>query len=317
MKRRTYRAFILLAILAIVAAFALAIVLRPGRSQSNQEATNPKDAAENSASGEEEDSADYTIPKGSTFEIHFFDVGEADSALVMCDGEYMLIDGGYPRDSQFLYSYLKQHSISHLSYVVCSHAHEDHSGGLAGALNYATVGTAYAPVKEYDNRAFSSFVKYVEKQGKEMIIPSAGDTFTFGNATVTIMGPVDSSLAKDNENNTSIVLKVTYGNTSFLFTGDAEEDEELSIVKSGYDIRSTVLKVAHHGSYTSTSESFLDAVKPDYCIISVGKDNLYGHPHDAVLDRIEECGAKIYRTDELGEIVCRSDGKTVFFSNEE
>lgn len=256
------------------------------------------------------------LPEDSYFEITFFDVGEGDSTLVKCDGQTMLIDGGLPGSSSFLYSYLKQNGIDYLDYIVCTHAHEDHVGGLSGALNYAGVGTVYAPVTEFDSRAFRSFVKYLGKQGKEITVPAAGHCFTLGSASVQIVGPVDMALATENVNNTSIVLRIVYGETSFLLTGDAETIEEESILDAGYDIRSDVLRVGHHGSYTSTSDDFLRAVSPDYCVISVGKDNAYGHPHDVVLNRITEFGAIVYRTDLDGYIACTSDGDNVTFRTE-
>lgn len=258
-----------------------------------------------------------SVPKTQPgFEISFFDVGQADSALVCCDGHYMLIDGGNSGSSSFLYSYLEQHGITYLDYIVCSHAHSDHAGGLAGALNYAQVGTAYAPVTEYDSRAFDSFVKYLNEQGKEIRVPEPGECVMLGSATVSFLGPVDMSLAELNLNNSSIILRIEYGATSFVFTGDAEAEEELSVIESGAELKSTLLKVGHHGSETSSSEEFMKAVNPDYAVISVGKDNDYGHPHEAALERISAVCPNIYRTDQLGEIICRSDGENLSFSFE-
>ncbi|MBP3803911.1 MAG: MBL fold metallo-hydrolase [Oribacterium sp.] len=255
-------------------------------------------------------------PAESFFEIHFFDVGEADSTLVECDGHRMLIDGGKPSDSQFLYSYMERHGIDYLDYIVCTHAHEDHVGGLAGALNFAKVGIAYAPVTEYDSRAFNSFIKYLSQQEKEITVPKAGEQFTLGSANVIVLAPIDMHLAEDNINNSSIVLHIDYGNTSFTITGDAEEAEEVTILDAGYELSSTVLRVGHHGSQTSTSQAFLTAVKPQYCVISVGKGNQYDHPHEVTLQKIQESGAIVYRTDINGEITCISDGDNVTFITE-
>jgi len=238
-----------------------------------------------------------SVSSGSSFEVFFLDVGQADSALVLCDGHAMLIDGGNGEDSQLVYAFLKTHQLNHLDYIVCTHAHEDHVGGLAGALNYATVGTAYCPDTGYDSRAFESFVKYLDKQGVSITVPRAGDTFSLGSARAEIVGPVRSS---DEPNNTSIVLRIVYGDTSFLFTGDAQLD-------------STVLKVGHHGSDTSTTYPFLREIMPQYAVISVGAGNSYGHPTEAALSRLRDAGVTVYRTDLQGEIHCVSDGKNVSF----
>ncbi len=251
------------------------------------------------------------IPDSSNFQVHFIDVGQADCALVICDGQTMLIDGGNAEDSDLVYAYLVKLSIDKLNYVVCTHAHEDHVGGLAGALNYATAETAICPVEDYDSRAFESFIKYLGNT--DITIPEPGDVYTLGNANFEILGPVEPS---DNANNTSIVLRLTYGDTSFLFAGDAEVSEEEDIIMSGRELESTVLKVGHHGSDTSSSWEFLSAVSPEYAVISVGTGNSYGHPSQSVLDSLTVIGATIYRTDISGTIICESDGENVFFSVE-
>ena len=254
---------------------------------------------------------DATIPSGSSFAVHFIDVGQADAALILCDGQAMLIDGGNSADSNLMYAYLQKHNITHLDYLIATHAHEDHVGGLAGALNYATVSTVYCPTTTYNTKAFRSFVSALVKRDTPITIPTVGQTFHLGSATCTIL-----AVNTDNAdvNNTSIVLRIVYGETSFLFTGDAEREVEQKLLDSGVDLSATVLKVGHHGSRSSTSYVFLREIMPEYAVICVGKDNDYGHPTSDVLSRLRDADVTTFRTDMQGDILCVSDGKTVTFT---
>lgn len=251
-----------------------------------------------------------TVPDGSSFSIQFIDVGQADCALVQCDGHYMLIDGGNREDSNLIYSVLERNKISNLDIVVGTHAHEDHIGGLPGAFQYASADLTLSPVTDYDSATFENFSKYAEEKGSGLVIPAVGDTYSLGSAQVVILG-VNST---DDTNDTSIVLKIQYGQTSFLFTGDAERTAEQVILDSGADLSATVLKVGHHGSDTSSCYQFLREVNAQYAVISCGVDNSYGHPHDEVLSRLRDADVQLFRTDLQGDIFCTSDGKSISFS---
>jgi len=250
-------------------------------------------------------------PEGSTLQVHFIDVGQADATLLLCGGQAMLIDGGNVDDSSTIVTYLKKYDIDYLDYVVCTHAHEDHVGGLSGALNHAEAGRVFCPVTEYDSAAFENFVKYTEAQGLSPECPEVGSTLTLGDATLQFLAPLRDY---EETNDTSIAVRVTYGKTSFLFTGDAEREAEQDMVDSGYDLSATVLQVGHHGSDSSSSYVFLREVMPQYAVISVGADNSYGHPTEEALSRLRDAGAAVYRTDLQGDIICTSDGEEVSFT---
>ena len=250
---------------------------------------------------------------GTGLTVHYIDVGQADSILLQCDGEAMLIDGGNVADSQTVVSYLQHQGVEELSYVVNTHAHEDHVGGLAGALSQYPAGEVLSPVTEYDSQAFGNFLKYTQEQGLSLTVPEPGDTWTVGTAAVTVLGPVQDY---DDTNNTSIVLRVDFGETSFLFTGDMERSAEEDLLESGAWLEADVLKVGHHGSDTSTSYPFLREVDPDYAVISVGENNDYGHPSEDTLSRLRDDDVTVYRTDLQGDVVCTSDGTSLTFTVE-
>lgn len=250
------------------------------------------------------------MTEDSTFEIYYIDVGQGDAACVICDGHAMMIDGGNNSESSRIYSFLRNHNITYLDCIVATHPDADHIGGLSGALNYADVGAAYCTTASYDTETFMDLTKYLGSRNCEITVPEPGDTFYLGCAKVTILYPESGVIRSDN---TSIALRITYGDTSFIFTGDCEADDEAAILSSGYQLESTVLKISHHGSRYSTSSAFLKAINPTYAVVSVGGDNTYGHPTEDVLSRLRDSGVTLYRTDIQGDVHCTSDGTHVFF----
>lgn len=243
--------------------------------------------------------------------VYFVDVGQADATIITCHDEVLMIDGGNEADSQLIYSILQNTlNIRHIDYMIATHPHEDHVGGLAAALNACSVERLLTPVLEYDTKAFHSMMKYADEQGTIIEVPSGGDSFTVGSARVDILGPIRFH---EDQNDNSIVCKITYGQTRFLFGGDAGWDAEHDLVDSQTDLSADVLKVNHHGSNTSSTYVFLRAVMPRYAVISAGTDNAYGHPNEETLDRLRDVGAEILRTDELGTIECVSDGRNITF----
>ena len=265
----------------------------PGQSENVTETKAPKDTT------------DYSE---HSFAVHYIDVEQGDAALVICDDKTMLIDGGKPHASSIIYTYLKNLNIDYLDYIVASHADDDHIGGLSAPLAKMKVGNVLAPEAEADTRSYKSLKTKVAEQGLTMVHPKSGETLDFGCGKIEFYGPITEG--ESERNNGSIVMKIIYGETSFLFTGDAEREEEQEILDAGYDLSATVLKVGHHGSKNSTTYPFLREIMPKYAIISVG-DNSYGHPTEDVLSRLRDADVKVYRTDMQGDIVVESDDKTV------
>ena len=251
-------------------------------------------------------SAGQTLDENAPLQVHFIDVGQALSVLVECDGQFMLYDGGNVDDGSLVVSYLQQQGVEELQYVFCSHAHEDHVGGLAAALAYFPAHHVYAPVTEADTKCFRDFVKYTQQQGLSVEVPAAGTVWQLGSATITQLGPVAQY---SDTNDTSLVLRLDYGSTSFLLTGDMEADAERDLVNTGANLKADVLQVGHHGSSTSTSYIFLNSVLPEMGVISCGVNNKYGHPHEETLSILRDAGVDVYRTDLLGTITIGSDGR--------
>lgn len=252
---------------------------------------------------------------GYDLAVQYMSVGKADAMLIECNGKNMLIDSGNVDPSNTVVEYLKKRNIKDLDLVIATHPDKDHIGGMANVVYEFNINRFMMPeIPEKlipKSSAYEGMVYALNAKGIIVENPTPGDRFEFGGAEGLILGPVKQY--DDSTNNNSIVMRLAYGNDSFLFTGDAEKEEEADIISQGYDLKTTVLKLGHHGSKTSTSEAFLKAVAPQYAVISVGEDD-NNLPKKIILDRLSENGVRFYRTDLNGTVVMTSNGTgiTVF-----
>jgi competence protein ComEC len=244
--------------------------------------------------------------------VHYIDVGQADCILIESGTQAMLIDAGNKDDAASVIKYIKQQEIDQLDCVIGTHPHEDHIGGMASIIKAFSVGKIYLPKVTQPSAAFEYMVTAMKNKGIKATAPVPGMSFKLGQAECTILAP--NSASYEELNNYSIVIKMVYGRTSFLFTGDAEEVSEEEMLAKGFDLSADVIKIGHHGSYTSTSDTFLKAVNPKYAIISVGKGNSYGFPHHETMSKLKNKNIIVYRTDECGTVVASSDGKSITFN---
>lgn len=248
-----------------------------------------------------------TIPMDGLY-VHYINVGQGDSELICCGGEYMLIDAGEPSASDTVVDYLNDHGIEKLEYVVCSHGHADHCGGLDAVVENFEVGTVFTSPYPGDTSSYEIFSDAVEAKGLAMTVPELGESYTLGEAKLEFIGPLEEY---DNLNDDSLVMRLEYGDTSFLFTGDMTSKAERDLLEDGANVKCDVLKVGHHGSSGSSSYRFLYEAEPKIAVISCEASNSYGHPHEEALSRLNDCGAEVCRTDLEGSIVIFSNGMEV------
>lgn len=248
----------------------------------------------------------------SNLEVSYLDVGQADSILIENNNEYMLIDAGNNNDGELLVKYFKDKGISNFKYVVGTHPHEDHIGGLDDVINNFDIGTIYMPDVITTTKTFMDVLDSMEKKDMTYNVPKIEETFTLGKSLITVL--YTGTDTKD-LNNTSIVLRLDFGDTSYIFTGDATEKTENILLKDNLNLNADVLKVGHHGSRYSTTDDFLKKVSPKYAVISVGKDNSYNHPEDIILNKLKTNSVETYRTDIEGTVIITSDGKDINVKN--
>lgn len=243
----------------------------------------------------------------SVLYVWFVDVGQADCTLVRCGGETMLIDGGNRSDGPLVADYLQSLGVEKIDLLVNTHAHEDHLGGLPDVIGAIPVERALLSSAGYDSAYGADLLAALKGQNVPYDTAAAGETFMLGGADVQVVGPVSQS--GEDLNNTSIVLRLTYNGRSFLFTGDASQEEEKEILASGCPLQADVLRAGHHGSATASSYVFLREVLPSFVVISVGAGNSYGLPSEETLSRCRDVGAAVYRTDESGTVLATVDGQ--------
>ena len=244
-------------------------------------------------------------------EVHFIDVGQADSILIHCKSENALIDAGKSDSDKVLIPYFNKLGINKFKYVFGTHAHEDHIGSMDDVILNYDIGKFYMPDVMTTTKTFENVLDALEKKEYYFDTPKIDETFNVCNATLRVLyiGNDSSDL-----NSTSIVIRMDYGKNSFLFTGDATSEIEKKLLDKDIDV--DVLKVAHHGSQYSSTLSFLKSVKPEYAVISVGEKNTYNHPSDTILRRLKVLNVETYRTDKNGTIIIGSDGNVLNIKTE-
>ena len=245
------------------------------------------------------------------FSIHFIDINEGDSMIISSNNEYILIDTGKYEYKDKLLKYINELGIKEFKYVIGTHAHEDHIGTMPTIIRNYKVDRFLMPSCEVNNTSYTLTRKELDKRNISYEIPSIDDEYTLNDTKLKVISISDNC---DELNDTSIVLKVTYKNNSFLLTGDATKNVELNILDK--DLKSDLLKVSHHGSNDASSAQFLNKVKPEYAVISVGENNDYHHPHHVTLNKLEKLNTKVYRTDLNGNIIAYSDGNNIKIKTE-
>lgn len=262
-------------------------------------------------------SYEYFTPEGNISQplnITIIDVGQGDAILVQSDNKNMLIDAGPNSSSLNLVNSLTKMNINRFDVVVATHPHEDHIGGLDSVINKFDIDQVIMPQVSANTQTFNDVLQAIHNKELRVTAPVPENNFKLGSALCAILAPNSSSY--EDINSYSIVMRVVYGNITFLFMGDAGLDSETDILSKGYSLNSDVIKIGHHGSSSSTSDKLLKAVNPRYAVISSGQDNDYGHPHKETISKLNSAGVIIYRTDLNGDVTFSSNGTNLVVKTE-
>lgn len=265
---------------------------------------------------EEEAAAQVPAPDVTgVLKVHFIDVGQGDSILIQSGTENMLVDAGTNESGPAVAAYLKSLGITKLSYLIGTHPHEDHIGGMDDVIRAFDIGTVIMPDVSHTTRTYEDVLDALLEKELRVVKPKPGDTYSLGEADFTILSPaadIAEQAVKDGDlNNLSVGIRLAFGSNAFIMCGDAEAPSEKAMVEGGLPLKADVLKLGHHGSSTSTCDEFLRAVSPSCAVISCGTDNSYGHPHKETMEKLAASGISIYRTDEQGTLVATSDGSQI------
>lgn len=252
-------------------------------------------------------------PQQETMQVHFLDVGQGLSILVQLGDEVLIYDGGERNMSSFVVAYLQDLGITEIDYMISSHYDSDHVSGLIGCLKAFDVKNVIGSNYRHNNSAYTSFIKAVKREGLEVQYLEVGTEILFGDAVITILSPKEIS---DDSNANSVAIKLSYGESDFIFTGDADFGSERDMVASGIDLDCEVLSLAHHGSSSGNSSLFLEKTNPEVAVLSCAMGNDYGHPHVEVVELLEAMEIELFRSDLQGTVIATTDGKIITWSEE-